>query len=82
VGTEGTDNSKLIGSYDSNSVTHVHLPLLHYLRRVILGQTRPGRPGPQKSSLLSVPDLSPKRPGLLESVPDGSFPLIVLIRVG
>jgi hypothetical protein len=82
VGTEGTDNSELIGSYDSNSDTYALFTLLHYLRRVILAPTRPERPGPQKSSLLSVPDLSPKRPEIFESVPDGSFPLIVLIGIG
>jgi len=82
VGTEGTDNSKLIGSHDSNSVTHGHLSLLQYLRQQMVGQTRPERPGPQKSSLLSVPDLSPKRPGIFESVPDGSFPLIVVKDIG
>jgi len=41
-------------------------------------QTRPERPEPPKSWILSVPELSPKRPGLFESVPDGSFPLIVV----
>ena len=82
MGTEGTDNSKLIGSYDSNSITHVHLSLLHYLRQLMVGQTRPKRPGPQKSSLLSVPDLSPKRPGFFKPVPDGSFPLIVVKYIG
>lgn len=45
-------------------------------------QTRPSRPEPQKSSLLSVPDLSPKRPELFKPVPNGSFPLIVVKGVG
>ena len=44
----------------------------------MVGQTRPGRPGPQKSWILSVPDLSPKRPGFFKPVPDGSFPSIVV----
>jgi hypothetical protein len=48
----------------------------------MVGQMRPIRPEPPKSWVFAVPDLSPKRPGLLESVPDGSFPLIVVKDIG
>ena len=41
-------------------------------------QTRPERPEPPRSWVFAVPELSPKRPELFESVPDGSFPLIVV----
>ena len=82
MGTEGTDNSELIGSYDSNSITHVHLSLLHYLRQLMVGQTRPERPEPPKSWVFAVPDLSRTRPGFFKPVPDGSFPLIVVKDIG
>ena len=48
----------------------------------MVGQTRPERPEPPKSWVFAVPDLSPTRPGFFKPVPDGSFPLIVLIGIG
>lgn len=39
-------------------------------------QTRPERPEPPRSWVLSVPELSPKRPELFKPVPNRSFPLI------
>ena len=41
-------------------------------------QTRPERPEPPRSWVLSVPELSPKRPELFKPVPNRSFPLIVV----
>ena len=41
-------------------------------------QTRPKRPQPPKSWVLSVPKVSPKCPRFSQSVPNRSFPLIVV----
>lgn len=49
-----------------------------YIGRVIVGSMRPFRPDPPRSWILCVPDLSPICPRMRLSVPNGSFPLIVV----
>lgn len=68
----------MIGSHDSNSVTHVHFTMLHNVGQLMGAQTRPFRPEPPKSWVFAVPDLSRTRPELFKPVPNGSFPLIVV----
>ena len=72
MGTEGTDNSKLIGSYDSNSVERVMLRC--YLLTPTNGRPNPSRPSPPAEKLDFIrPGFVPKASRIFQTRPGWQF---------